>query len=120
MSNGNVPAQAGPIKILAAGFIGGVMTPLLSPLKEMLASHRTPSDFSFAYWILAVVLGVLGLVMVWVLSETDVKKALVLGLSLPAFFTSVGGAVQNDKPAGGPTQTQKPAFAPLGFILPTA
>jgi hypothetical protein len=120
MSNGNVPTQAGPSRILAAGFLGGLMTPLLPPLKEMLASHHTPSDFSFAYWILAVALGVLGLVMVWLLSETDVKKALVLGLSLPAFFTSIGGAVQNDKSAGGPTQTQKPAFAPLGIILPTA
>ena len=40
-------------------------------------------------------LGVVGAVMVWLLKETDVKKALMLGLSLPAFFTSLGGAVQN-------------------------
>jgi hypothetical protein len=39
---------------------------------------------------------------VWLLKETDVKKALVLGLSLPAFFTSLGGAVQN---TGAPITT---------------
>jgi len=118
MSNGNVPPDMR--KIIIAGFIGGLMTPLIPPLKEMLASHHTPSDFSFAYWILAVALGVLGSVMVWLFTETDVKKALVLGLSLPAFFTTVGGAVQNtaDKPTT--IAEPKPAFAPLGVILPSA
>src|SRR5713226_3083696 len=99
MSNGNVPPQAGansppPVdirRIIVAGFIGGLMTPLIQPLKEFLAFHHTPSDFGIGYWILGFGLGVLGSVMVWLLNETDVKKALILGLSLPAFFTTVGG-----------------------------
>ena len=37
------------------------------------------------------------MILVWLLKETDVKKALALGASLPAFFTSLGGAVQNDQ-----------------------
>lgn len=130
MSNGSVPPQAGansspPVdirRIIVAGFIGGLMTPLIQPLKEFLASHHTSSDFGIWYWIVGLGLGVLGSVMVWLLKETDVTKAMILGLSLPAFFTNLGGAVLNtaDKPTITPMEQHKPAFAPLGIILPSA
>jgi hypothetical protein len=131
MSNENVGAQAGgnsspPVdmrRIIVAGFIGGLMTPLIQPMKEFLASHHTPSDFGVWYWIIGLGLGVLGSVMVWLLKETDVKKAMVLGLSLPAFFTSLGGAVQNsgDNPTAARIQERRPSAAlPVGVILSTA
>ena len=82
-------------RLLVAGFIGGLATPLILPVQEFLRSHHYPSEFSLSYWLLGAVLGVVGAVMVWLLKETDVKKALMLGASLPAFFTSLGGAVQN-------------------------
>jgi hypothetical protein len=71
------------------------MTPMIQPLQEFLKSHHYPADFGATYWLIGGALGVLGAVMVWLLKETDVKKALILGLSLPAFFTSLGGALQN-------------------------
>jgi hypothetical protein len=90
------------VRLITAGFIGGLMTPMIQPLQEFLKSHRFPSEFGPGYWLVGAALGVLGAVMVWLLKETDVKKALVLGLSLPAFFTSLGGAVQN---TGAPITT---------------
>jgi hypothetical protein len=83
------------VRLLVAGFVGGLMTPLIQPLQEFLKLHHYPSDFGAGYWLIGAALGALGAVMVWLLKETDVKKALVLGLSLPAFFTSLGGALQN-------------------------
>jgi hypothetical protein len=82
-------------RLLVAGFLGGLATPLILPVQEFLRSHHYPSEFSLGYWILGAVLGGVGALMVWLLKETDVKKALMLGASLPAFFTSLGGAVQN-------------------------
>jgi hypothetical protein len=98
-ANGNPPPNpltfADKARLIVAGFIGGVMTPMIQPLQEFLRSHRFPSEFGLDYWLVGAALGVLGAVMVWLLKETDVKKAIALGLSLPAFFTSLGGAVQN-------------------------
>jgi hypothetical protein len=84
-------------RALVAGFFGGIATPAIQPIQTFLKTHHYPSDFSVGYWIFGVVLGAVGLVLVWLLKETDVKKALALGASLPAFFTSLGGAVQNDQ-----------------------
>ena len=85
-------------RLLVAGFIGGLATPLILPVQEFLRSHHYPSEFSLGYWVLGAVLGGVGALMVWLLKETDVRKALMLGASLPAFFTSLGGAVQNSGP----------------------
>ena len=84
-------------RILVAGFIGGVAMPAIQPIQTFLKTHHYPSEFSLSYWIFGFVLGGVGLILVWLLKETDVKKALALGASLPAFFTSLGGAVQNDQ-----------------------
>jgi hypothetical protein len=97
-SPGNAAATWGPkdtARLLVAGFLGGLMTPMIQPIQELLKSHHYPADFGAGYWLIGAALGVLGVVMVWLLKETDVKKALILGLSLPAFFTSLGGALQN-------------------------
>src|SRR5712691_5664350 len=98
----NPGSFADKARLITAGFIGGLMTPMIQPLQEFLKSHRFPSEFGLGYWLVGAALGVLGAVMVWLLKEADVKKALVLGLSLPAFFTSLGGAVQN---TGAPITT---------------
>jgi hypothetical protein len=85
------------IRILVAGFIGGIATPAIQPIQAFLKTHHYPSDFTLGFWLFSGCLGVVGLVLVWLMQETDVKKALALGASLPAFFTSLGGAVQNDQ-----------------------
>jgi hypothetical protein len=128
MSNGNTLPQAAPNppadmrRIVIAGFIGGLVTPLIQPTKEYLTSHQIPSGFDHWFWAFALGLGIVGAVIVWLLKETDVYKALILGLSLPAFFTSLGGAVQNtaDKPTITSMEQHKSASAPLGIILPSA
>ena len=106
-------------RVVVAGFIGGLMTPMIHPLNEFLA-HK-PSDFGAGYWFLGAGLGVLGAVLVWLLEETDVKKALALGLSLPAFFMSLGGAVQNTgEQRPGTTEESRSLGHPVGmFSLPS-
>jgi len=92
-------------RLLCAGFIGGILSPMVRPLQEFLAVRHYPAEIGLDYWLLAVFLGFLGLGLVVVLKETEALKALTLGLSLPAFLISLGGAVQNsgDKAATGPT-----------------
>lgn len=85
------------LRILAAGFVGGIATPAIQPMQAFLKTHHYPSEFTAGYWIFGIILGGVGLILVWVLQETEAKKALALGASLPAFLTSLGGAVQNDQ-----------------------
>lgn len=85
------------LRVLVAGFFGGIATPAIQPIQAFLRTHHYPSEFSLGYWIFTIGLGLVGLVVVWLLKESDVKKALSIGASVPAFFISVGGAVQNDQ-----------------------
>lgn len=115
-ANNNPTTTWGPkdtARLLVAGFVGGLMTPMIQPIQEFLKSHHYPSDFGIGYWLIGGALGVLGAVMVWLLKETDVKKALILGLSLPAFFTSLGGALQN---SGGDKASPTPGTVVNTFI----
>jgi len=101
------------------------MTPLIPPLEEFLSKHHYPPDFGIIYGITAVVLGGVGALMVWLLKETDTKKAIVLGLSLPAFFTTLVGAGDkgDDKPITAPSTINtdsKGAIGILSFFAPTA
>ena len=91
----NPASFADKARVIIAGFVGGLVTPMIQPLQEFLRSHRFPSEFGLGYWLVGAALGILGAVMVWLLKETDAKKALALGLSLPAFLNSLGNAVQN-------------------------
>jgi hypothetical protein len=94
-SDDSVWSRKDTLRLLVGGFFGGLATPLILPVQEFLRSHHYPSSFSLGYWGLGFVMGIIGAVMVWLLKETDIKKALILGASLPAFFANLGGAVQN-------------------------
>jgi hypothetical protein len=75
----NLPSFADKTRFIVAGFIGGLMTPMIQLLQEFLKSHRFPSEFGLGYWLVGAALGVLGAIMVWLLKDTDAKKALALG-----------------------------------------
>ncbi|HVV73751.1 MAG TPA: hypothetical protein VHI52_19960 [Verrucomicrobiae bacterium] len=83
------------IKLLFAGFVGGLLTPMIHPIQEFFVTYRYPSDFTVAYWFFGMALGILGALMVWLFNETDARKALVFGLSLPAFLFGFGASIQN-------------------------
>src|SRR2546422_105064 len=137
MSNGNnasnVPARSGGaspqkavmVRLIVAGFTGGVIAPMLHPLNAFLASHQVPSDFTVGYFLFSLGLGVVGAVIVWLFDETDIKKALVLVVSLPAFLNTLGGAVLNTgaKPqASRPEEERSARGLPVGVFsfLPSA
>jgi hypothetical protein len=137
MSNGNdvsnVPAGRGAssphkavmFRLTVAGFLGGLIAPMLHPLNAFLVSHQVPSDFTVGYFLFSLGLGVVGAVIVWLFDESDVKKALVLGVSLPAFLNTLGGTVLNTgaRPQTGTPEEERSARGlPVGAFsfLPTA
>jgi hypothetical protein len=83
-------------RVMVAGFVGGFMTPLLGPLQELLRTHQYPAYFGLWFWVLGAGLGLLGCIIVWLLKESDVLKALILGLSLPACLANL--ATSSTKP----------------------
>lgn len=85
-------------RVLVAGLLGGLVGPLMSPVREFLQTHEHPPSFGPEYALISFALGCLGMVMVWLLSETDPMKALALGVSLPALFTNLEGKGPEIKP----------------------
>lgn len=107
-------------KILAAGAIGGMAVPALRAGLKLTQQLQTSIDVTPSYVIGTLVLAVVGMATVWFLDETERKKAFVIGLSLPATISSLGGQV------GGPDSKSEGVAlldvftAPMAMLVGTA
>ncbi|MBA3833146.1 MAG: hypothetical protein H0X34_14880 [Chthoniobacterales bacterium] len=108
------------LKVLIGGFAGGFATQLIIPLQNSLTSHRFGAIFTTDYWLLGAVFGLIGLVVVWLLSENDVKKAVLLGLSLPSLVANYGAAIHSTAPhqndISAPFEMKGGTGLPLGVV----
>lgn len=98
--------------ILAAGF-GGVAPNLLKIALLLTAGPVASPDVAFilTYSFGLVILAILGIVTAWALKETDIKKALFIGMGLPAFFqVSAANISQIYATKSNVTKTEKTAF----------
>jgi len=68
----------------------------------------------------AVVLAAVGVATVWLLDETERKKAFIIGLSLPATISSLIGQVGQVKKNPGGAEVLRLFTAPLALLVTTA
>jgi len=73
-----------PRNILIAGAFGGALVPL-TKMGLALVLMAEPFNVHLSYWLGVLILGVLGAGVAWSFGETHRGKAIVLGISLPAF-----------------------------------
>lgn len=84
-------------KILVAGAIGGMAVPALRAGLKLTQQVNANIDITPGYAVGAVVLAIVGMITVWFLDETERKKAFIIGLSLPATISSLGGQIHSNE-----------------------
>jgi hypothetical protein len=75
------------MQIILAGAFGGMLAPLLRVALAFVQQENVELDFNLLYWIGVIILGALGAGVAWGFRETKRQKAILLGLSLPAFLS---------------------------------
>lgn len=103
--------------ILIAGGIGGMAVPVLRAGLKYTQQLQVSIDVTPAYVIGTILLAAIGAATVWFLNEKERKKAFIIGLSLPATISSLGGQV-HDK--AGTTALLNALTAPLALLVATA
>ena len=103
--------------ILIAGGIGGMVVPALNVGLKFTGQVPSPINVNLTYMAGAVVLAAVGVATVWLLDETERKKAFIIGLSLPATISSLIGQV---KKTPDTAEVLRLFTAPIALLVTTA
>ncbi|HEV2046593.1 MAG TPA: hypothetical protein VGQ95_08345 [Chthoniobacterales bacterium] len=104
------------IYIIFAGAFGGMLAPLLRVALALVQQEGANLDFKVPYWCGVLILGALGAGVAWGFRETKRQKAILLGLSLPAFLQ----LAVTDLQRGADHAKKSPPIASTGFSFPSS
>ena len=85
--------------ILLAGFVGGILPYLLGMAKEAVSGSPVTETYlyqNFGYWVGTLIFGAIGGLVAFYLGETEIRKALAMGVAAPGLVLGLG--------QGGPTK----------------